>query len=194
MKLENLGSNKEPIPVLDRGFVRLVEACGDDLLSRSQSCIARYLWANGHTGPFEAVTLTFEIKAPIFVFRQWQQQRTWLFNEPSERYKTLPVEFYVPTPEDAGTTGIIKKACETAVIVYNMLTDVGVPQEVAQIVLPLATYSRMFVTVSLLNLFRFLALREDDKSRLEIREYARSLKELARTIVPVAMSAFEESQ
>ena len=56
----------------------------------------RYLWKNHHTTPFEAVSFTFEIKAPIFVFRQWHRHRTWSYNELSARYRELPEEFYLP--------------------------------------------------------------------------------------------------
>ena len=62
----------------------------------SDARLIRYLWKNAHTTPFEAVTLTFEVHAPIFVFRQWHRHRTWSFNELSARYRELPEEFYVP--------------------------------------------------------------------------------------------------
>jgi flavin-dependent thymidylate synthase len=55
-----------------------------------------YLVKNRHTSPFEAVSFTFDVKAPIFVFRQWHRHRTWSFNEVSARYAELPEEFYVP--------------------------------------------------------------------------------------------------
>jgi thymidylate synthase (FAD) len=81
--------------VLDHGFVRLVDSMGSDLsIARaarvsydaawragenhgSDARLIKYLWRNHHTSPFEAVTFTFEVKAPIFVFRQWHRHRTW---------------------------------------------------------------------------------------------------------------------
>ena len=60
--------------------------------------LIHYLWKNHHTTPFEAVSFTFEIKAPIFVFRQWHRHRTWSYNELSARYRELPEEFYLPDP------------------------------------------------------------------------------------------------
>ena len=88
------------IDVLDHGFVRLIDAMGSDISvssggSRlsydaawragedqgSDAKLIRYLWNNHHTTPFEAVSFTFEIKAPIFVFRQWHRHRTWSYNE-----------------------------------------------------------------------------------------------------------------
>ena len=64
--------------------------------------LINYLTKNHHTTPFEAMTFTFEVKAPIFVFRQWHRHRTWSFNELSARYKELPEEFYVPNALDVG--------------------------------------------------------------------------------------------
>ena len=75
------------------GFVRLVDSMGDDLSivraarvsydadwragdESKDSKLISYLMKNHHTSPFEAVTFTFEVKAPIFVFRQWHRHRT----------------------------------------------------------------------------------------------------------------------
>ena len=93
------------VKVLDHGFVRLVDHMGSDLSvvraarvsyaeewragedTGSDSRLINYLWKNKHSTPFEAVTFTFEIKAPIFVFRQWHRHRTWTYNELSGRYR-----------------------------------------------------------------------------------------------------------
>src|ERR1700722_14352283 len=108
------------IDVLDHGFVRLIDSMGSDIsVSRaarvsydaawragedqgSDSKLIRYLWKNHHTTPFEAVSFTFEVKAPIFVFRQWHRHRTWSYNELSAKYKELPEEFYLPDPAMVG--------------------------------------------------------------------------------------------
>lgn len=75
-------------PLLDHGFVRLIDHMGSDLSivraarvsydaaeragedEKSDTRLIKYLWTNKHTTPFEAATVTFEIKAPIFVLRQ----------------------------------------------------------------------------------------------------------------------------
>jgi len=225
------------IDVLDHGFVRLVDSMGSDLSivraarvsydaawragedAGSDARLIRYLWKNHHTSPFEAVTLTFEVKAPIFVFRQWHRHRTWSFNELSARYRELPEEFYVPRPEDIGVqsasskqardvegltedqrrarmvdVGAIRLACEGAFSVYRDLLARGVPRELARSVLPVATYSHMFATVDLLNLMKFLTLRCHAHAQHEIRVYAEAMLELVKPIVPVAMAAWEESR
>jgi thymidylate synthase (FAD) len=91
------------IDVLDHGFVRLVDSMGDDLSvvraarvsydaawragedQGSDKRLIGYLWKHRHTSPFEAVTFTFKVKAPIFAFRQWMRHRTWSYNELSAR-------------------------------------------------------------------------------------------------------------
>src|SRR5687767_9561131 len=94
--------------VLDHGVVRLVDSMGSDLSvvraarvsydaawragedEGSDARLVGYLWRNHHTTPFEAVTVTFEIVAPIFVLRQWHRHRTQSYNELSARYRELP--------------------------------------------------------------------------------------------------------
>lgn len=109
------------IDVLNHGFVRLVDSMGSDLsivrnarvsydaewrtgedAGKDEKLIG-YLMRNGHNTPFEAGTLTFDIKAPIFVFRQWHRHRTQSYNELSARYRPLPEEWYVPDPWVIGT-------------------------------------------------------------------------------------------
>lgn len=110
----------DAINVLDHGLVRLIDHMGDDLSivrnarvsydaawrsgenEGSDVRLLNYLMKNGHNTPFEAVTFTFEIKAPIFVFRQWHRHRTQSYNELSARYKELPEVFYIPEPHLVG--------------------------------------------------------------------------------------------
>lgn len=216
--------------ILDHGGIALVDHMGSDLSivraarvsydaawragddAGSDARLIRYLWKNHHTTPFEAVTFTFEVKAPIFVFRQWHRHRTWSFNELSARYRELPEEFYVPDPALVGVqstnnkqgrdlsggdrresqVAAVRTACEVAFATYRQLLASGWPRELARSVLPVATYSHMFATVNLLNLFRFLTLRTDPHAQYEIRVYAAAMLELIRPIVPVAVSAWEQ--
>ena len=219
------------IDVLDHGFVRLVESMGNDLsIVRSARVsydadwragedegkdekLIRYLMKNQHTSPFEAVTFTFEVKAPIFVFRQWHRHRMWSYNELSARYAELDEGFYIPSSEiigkqskdskqarDIGETdeadaihiAMIKHACENAHGVYKRLLAGGVPRELARSVLPVAAYSRMFASVDLHNLMHFLKLRLNNYAQYEIRVYAEAMLELAATVCPVAIAAFKE--
>src|SRR5882672_235907 len=174
------------VDVLDHGFVRLVDYMGSDLsVARaarvsydaawragedqgSDAKLINYLWKNHHTTPFEAVSFTFEVKAPIFVFRQWHRHRTWSYNELSARYRELPEEFYVPKLEHIGAQSTdnkqgrtisehgkvvgqamaiqdaIRQSCTAAFEEYQALLRLGCARELARLVLPVATYSHMF--------------------------------------------------
>lgn len=100
------------IPVLDHGFVRLIDWMGDDKRILEAARISYkspskgdekdkkllgYLWKNRHTSPFEMVKITLNIKMPIFVMRQYVRHRMQNLNEVSARYTELPDEFYIPT-------------------------------------------------------------------------------------------------
>ena len=220
------------INVLDHGFVRLVDHMGSDLSiarnarvsydaewragkdSGSDARLINYLYSNGHNTPFEAVTFTFDVKAPIFVFRQWHRHRTQSFNELSARYRELPEEFYTPEFDQITTQSTDNKQMRTeqqninvdfiqktmrennksAFKNYKAMLEAGCPRELARSVLPVATYSHMFATVNLHNLFRFLGERLHPHAQYEIRVYAEAMLELIRPIVPVAVAAFEKQK
>ncbi len=102
-----------PLPVLDRGFVRVVDYMGDDgavvqaarvsygrgtrKVSEDKGLI-NYLLRHRHSTPFEMCEIKFHVKLPIFVARQWIRHRTANVNEYSARYSILDNEFYVPAP------------------------------------------------------------------------------------------------
>jgi thymidylate synthase (FAD) len=107
------------IPVLDFGYVELVEAWGSDERiieaarmstqkgfegwgpkedgSPGDEKLLRYLWKNGHATPFEMAGMIIEVQAPIFVVREWQRHRAQGFSEMSARYAPLPDDNYIPT-------------------------------------------------------------------------------------------------
>lgn len=104
----------EPYPVLDHGFVRLVDYMGDDAAIVQAARVSygrgtakrsgdrgliRYLMRHRHTTPLEMCELKLHIKLPIFVARQWIRHRMASVNEYSARYSILDREFYLPQPE-----------------------------------------------------------------------------------------------
>ncbi len=217
------------IDLLDHGYVRLVDHMGGDLSivraarvsydaawragedEGSDARLIRYLWKNAHTTPFEAVTLTFEVHAPIFVFRQWHRHRTWSFNELSARYRELPEQFYIPEqaaigqqsasskqartlgsdgPDRAAEVEALRSQCTAAFDTYRALIAAGWPRELARSILPVSTYSTMFATVDLLNLLKFLTLRTHSHAQYEIRVYAEALRDLAASVAPMALQAW----
>ncbi|MEM7023537.1 MAG: FAD-dependent thymidylate synthase [Pseudomonadota bacterium] len=105
----------EPLAVLDRGFVRVVDYMGDDaaIVQAARVSYGRgtkqvstdrglinYLMRMRHSSPFEMCELKLHVKLPIFVARQWIRHRTANVNEYSARYSVLDDEFYLPRPED----------------------------------------------------------------------------------------------
>ncbi len=88
------------LPPMSTGEAR---TCNCTPRTVSDSRLMDHLYKNFHSTPFEAIEFTFEVQAPIFVFRQWHRHRTWTYNEVSARYTELPSTYYVPNPEDIGT-------------------------------------------------------------------------------------------
>ena len=104
----------QALPVLDHGFVRVIDYMGDDnavvqaarvsygkgtkKVSEDKGLI-HYLMRHRHSTPFEMCEIKFHVKLPIFVARQWIRHRTANVNEYSARYSILDREFYIPAPE-----------------------------------------------------------------------------------------------
>lgn len=217
------------IDLLDHGFVRLVDHMGSDLsIARnarvsydaewragedqgSDARLINYLYSHGHNTPFEAVTFTFDVKAPIFVFRQWHRHRTQSYNELSARYRELPEEFYIPEASQITTQSTDNKQMRTddihpqagefqqmmmdsnceAFRKYKYMIANGCPRELARSVLPVSTYSHMFATMNLNNLFKFLAERLHPHAQHEIKVYAEAMLKLIEPVAPVAVAAFK---
>ena len=105
----------EALPVLDHGFVRVIDYMGDDTsivqsarvsygkgtkkVSTDEGLI-KYLMRHWHSTPFEMCEIKYHVKLPIFIARQWIRHRTANVNEYSARYSILDKEFYLPTSEN----------------------------------------------------------------------------------------------
>ena len=105
----------EAMPVLDHGFVRVVDYMGDDTSIvqsarvsygkgtkkvSTDSGLIKYLMRHRHSTPFEMCEIKYHIKLPIFIARQWIRHRTANVNEYSARYSIMDKEFYVPEREN----------------------------------------------------------------------------------------------
>jgi thymidylate synthase (FAD) len=215
-------------PVLDKGFVRLVDYMGGDerivqaarvsygsgtKSYREDAALIDHLLRNEHSSPFEQVVLTFHVKLPIFVARQWIRHRTARVNEISGRYSVLKDEFYLPSREDVAmqsednkqgratapaprelaesTIARMREGQSSAYGEYMDLVGAGLARELARIDLPLSLYTEWYWQIDLHNLFRFLRLRLDPHAQLEIRAYARVLLNMARAVAPAATASFE---
>jgi len=108
----------QPIPVLDHGFIRVIDYMGDDAAVvqaarvsygagtkkvREDAGLINYLMRHRHTSPFEMCEVKLHAKMPIFVAREWVRHRVANLNEISGRYSILDNEFYLPAPEQLGT-------------------------------------------------------------------------------------------
>ena len=218
-------------PVLDKGFVRLVDYFGGDqrivqsarvsygegTKSVSQDgALIDYLLRHQHTSPFEQVVMTFHVKMPIFVARQWVRHRTGRMNEVSGRYSIMKEEFYVPEAEkvspqskdnkqgraseafDSETANKIINQLEegqkSAYENYSELLDAGLAREIARINLPLSLYTEFYWEMDLHNLFHFLKLRLDSHAQYEIRVYAEVMLEMCKKVAPMATESFINHQ
>jgi thymidylate synthase (FAD) len=108
----------QALPVLDHGFVRVIDYMGDDAAIVQAARVSygrgtrrvsedagliRYLMRHRHSTPFEMCEIKYHVKLPIFVARQWIRHRTANVNEYSARYSILDREFYIPGPEHLAT-------------------------------------------------------------------------------------------
>jgi thymidylate synthase (FAD) len=119
------------VPVLDHGFVRVIDYMGDDgaivqaarvsygrgtrRVSEDAGLI-RYLMRHRHSTPFEMCEIKYHVKLPIFVARQWIRHRTANVNEYSARYSVLDREFYLPSPEHLAAQSAINRQGRGAVL------------------------------------------------------------------------------
>ena len=121
----------KPVPVLDHGFVRVVDYMGDDAAvvqaarvsygrgtrkALEDEGLIRYLMRHYHSTPFEMCEIKFHVKLPLFVARQWIRHRTANVNEYSARYSILDKDFYLPVPEQLATQSSDNKQGRGAVL------------------------------------------------------------------------------
>ena len=232
------------IKVLDHGFVRFVESWGGGDAYRKQliddnECgiveaarqstqgsfrgwdkderLLKYLYENKHSTPFEFAGMVIEVKAPMFVFREWHRHRTQSYNEMSARYAPLPNENYIPTLDrlmmnskenkQAGSMKGSRALTEAEAKVfqsylgstyssfetfYQASLRAGVPKELARCGMPVGRYSQMRATANLRNWIAFLTLRMAPEAQWEIRQYANAVGEIIKKQFPKTWSLFRD--
>ena len=175
--------------------------------------LLNYLMRDGHGSPFEAVVFQFLIRAQKFVTIQILRHRTSSFNEESQRYKEPVDQAYVPAvnycrtqvgkpgsysyeqmdAEEALTARtIIAATNDNAFAAYQALLDIGVAKELARTVLPMGQFSTIMVTMNLRGVLNFLALRNDEHTQRETRDYAAAIEEIVTRHCPITMELFNE--
>lgn len=206
------------IDCLDGGYVRFVEAWGSDQafieaarMSTDKGFegwekdfkLLKFLYKNQHMTPFEMGGFIIEVKAPLFVFREWHRHRVpFSYNEMSARYVPLPNENYLPTAEAlvarsaaaaqssnkqaAGAKAIafldaeawlkgLEEVYKDAQSIYQWGLHIGVPKELARLPVPVARYSRMRAGGNVRGWMHFLGLRMAPNAQWEIRQYAQAV-------------------
>jgi thymidylate synthase (FAD) len=129
----------QPIPVLDHGFVRVIDYMGDDAAvvqaarvsygrgtrrTSEDAALIRYLMRHRHTTPFEMAEIKYHVKLPIFVARQWIRHRTASVNEYSARYSIMDREFYIPAPEHLAAQSAANRQGRGAVLAGEEAAEV----------------------------------------------------------------------
>lgn len=183
--------------------------------------LINYLARERHGSPFEHTSFTFFISAPIFVFREFMRHRIASYNEESGRYRELKPVFYIPNRErkllQVGKTGHytfedgtpeqfelmvkeMKAAYLAAYDAYQKMLDAGIAREVARAVLPVATYSSMYVTMNARALMNFLSLRTSREGshfpsypQREIEMVAEKMEGYFAEKMPLVYAAFNKS-
>lgn len=180
--------------------------------------LINYLMRERHGSPFEHNSLTFFVRAPIFVWREHMRHRMASYNEESGRYRQLDPVFYVPSRDRAvvqvGKTGAydflpgsaeqydlidkrMRQTCRDAYGAYSEMLDAGIAREVARMVLPVSIYSSAYVTVNARSLMNFLSLRRKAEGshfpsypQREIEMVAERYEEEWARLMPLTHEAF----
>ena len=180
-----------------------------DEMTKGDVGLINFLGKHGHFTPFCHATLSFHIKAPIFVARQLAKHQVGLtINEISRRYVDDPPEFFFPekwrgNPDDkkqgsdpdsniewidremrVGTA--VRKASKQATETYKKLLEAGVCAEQARMVLPQNVYTEFYWTGSLYAFSRVCNLRCKDDTQKETRDVAWEIQDLAKEKFPVS--------
>ena len=136
------------IPVLDHGFIRVIDYMGDDGAIvqaarvsygagtkhvQNDAGLIRYLMRHWHSTPFEMCEVKLHVKLPVFVARQWIRHRTANVNEYSARYSILDREFYIPAPENLAAQSVVNNqgrgevlsGAESARVLEILKSDAG---------------------------------------------------------------------
>mgnify|MGYP001567222462 CR=1 FL=1 len=219
------------ISCLDHGYIKYIGHYGSDKEIVASARIStggsnkteeedrkliNYLMKNRHNSVFEMADITFEVQAPIFVFRELMRHRTltWFsINELSGRYSEMPSLFYVPDDSRYGKQGKINKQGTSELLgeevkrklkwdieneqidartAYEQKLASGLSREIARINLPLSQYSRMRIKGNLLNWFRFIDLRSRPNAMWEIQQYSDAIFKVLEELFPWSVAAFRE--
>lgn len=218
---------EKQIPVLDCGFIRVVDYMGGDhsivqsaRVSYGQGtkqvnqdkALINYLMRHEHSSPFEQAFISFHVKCPIFIARQWMRHRSFSYNEISGRYSILSDEFYTPDPKQIRVQDNINRQASAEPVNEELAEDFinqvkvlnansyrayqdaikdGISRETARILLSLNCYTEFYCTTNVRNWLHFIRLRFDQNAQYEIMVYAEEIYNVFKLWVPYTMEAFD---
>jgi thymidylate synthase (FAD) len=186
-----------------------------EVMTEADEALINYLMKNRHGTPFEHVVFCFHVKAPIFVFREWQRHRIGSFNEMSARYMELPGQWYIPdienvrrrvgkpghytyepAPKDTAQFFIdaLDDSCGESYDRYKGFIGSGIAPEQARMFLHVNHYSEMYWTVNARSLMNFLSLRNHETAQWEIRQYAKVVEKIFRNVIPITALSFQRNE
>lgn len=186
---------------------------GDEVEELDEKAVGliNFLMREKHGSPFEHNMLTYHVRCPIFVAREWFRHRIGSFNEYSGRYKEMKPDFYIPAAQDVrsqvGKPGAYKReplelplaeevreeqanVAREAWARYIWQVEQGVALELARNVLPLSIYTEFYWTVNARSLMNYIALRNSEHALQEIRYFAECVEQLFATAMPITHAAF----
>ncbi len=195
-------------------WARNIPAVGSFELSERDKKLIRYLAKHGHWTPFGHATLSFHIKAPIFVARQLVKHQVGLvWHEVSRRYVEDEPEYWTPDKwrskpvdkkqgsgdetiewlnRDLRVGSAVSVACDRAVATYQKMLDAGVAPEQARMILPQNTYTEWYWTGTLYAFARVCNLRCKDDTQEETRAVAWMLDAIIGNHFPVSWPALRD--
>lgn len=194
-------------------------ALREETREKKDAGLINYLMREKHGSPFEHNSMTFYVKAPIMVFREFQRHRVgFSYNEASGRYSKLNPTFWVPSQDrplqNIGTSSrpemaplgveaweegvaLLTEGYENDWRIYEALLDLGWANEAARAKLPVGIYSEMYVTMNLRSALNFLSLRTHEpvanhvsRPQKEIEDVAREIERHVAQIFPVSYEKF----
>ena len=183
-------------------------------LTEGDKKLINYLAKHGHWTPFGHGSMSFHIKAPIFVARQLVKHQVGLvWNEISRRYVEDAPDYWVPETwrskpvdkkqgsgeetigwldREERVVGAVRKSCELAIETYNRMLDAGVAPEQARMVLPQNTITEWYWSGSLYAFARVCNLRCQSDAQKETRDVCWKIDEFAKYLFPTSWEALRK--
>jgi thymidylate synthase (FAD) len=183
--------------------------------------LVKYLWDHKHSTPFEHCIMKFRIEVPMYIAKQHMRHRTWSYNEVSRRYTSHDIKIYEPIEFraqssnnrqastsstlnpviesiDGQTSSYVRKASDElkalnrkAIKLYNNMLEAGICREQARGVLPQNTFTSYIATANLLNVLKFLGLRNKPEAQYEMQLLAKAMEDMVKECFPVVYKAYK---